>query len=146
MKIGFYGLGQMGSAMAHRLVQGGHEVVVFNRTMEKARPLANAGAKLATSPADLSSAEVIITMLADDAAVENAALEGDRLSHMFGQATTHLSMSTISMALCRRLTDAHARAGGALVAAPVFGRPDAAAAGKLFILAAGSARGKRPQA
>lgn len=137
MRIGFYGLGRMGSGMARNLIAAGHDVTLYNRTIEKARALEKAGAKAAADPRGLAGADVVITMLADDAALEAAALEGEGLGPMFGPRTLHVSMSTVSVALVRRLGEAHARAGGALVSAPVFGRPEAAAAAKLFVVAAG---------
>ena len=134
MKIGFIGLGQMGSGMAHNLVRAGHDVSVYNRTKEKTKRLADAGATVASSPGELAGAEIVVTMLADDAAVESVALDGERPSATFAKGALHLSMSTISPALVARLARAH---GASFVSAPVFGRPDAAAAAKLFVLAAG---------
>jgi 3-hydroxyisobutyrate dehydrogenase-like beta-hydroxyacid dehydrogenase len=137
MDVGFIGLGQMGSAIAPNLVKAGHHVAVHNRTRAKAEALASQGAKVAESVADACLNPVLITMLADDAAVEAAFFgDGNGLSAL-GQGAVHISMSTISVALSDRLSEAHRSAGQAFVAAPVFGRPEAAAAAKLFVIAAG---------
>jgi 3-hydroxyisobutyrate dehydrogenase-like beta-hydroxyacid dehydrogenase len=139
MDVGFIGLGNMGSAMAHRLLAAGHRVTVYNRTRAKAEALAAAGAAIADRPAEACRGEVLITMLAGDEALEALMFgEGDVLSAL-GRDTVHASMSTISVALSDRLAAAHGAAGQPYVAAPVFGRPDAAAAGKLFIVVGGAA-------
>jgi 3-hydroxyisobutyrate dehydrogenase-like beta-hydroxyacid dehydrogenase len=138
MRVGFIGLGRMGAGMAARLLEAGHEVTVFNRTPGKARTLVERGARAATDPADASRGEVVITMLADDGAVEAVVLARNGILDALRAGGIHLSMSTISVALSERLTAAHANASQRFVAAPVFGRPGAAAAGKLFIVAAGA--------
>jgi 3-hydroxyisobutyrate dehydrogenase-like beta-hydroxyacid dehydrogenase len=137
MKIGFIGLGQMGSAMAANLVKAGHDVTVFNRSPEKRRALLELGAHKADSVADACHGQVTITMLADDTAVADVALAKHGIVETLAKGAIHLSMSTISVALSKRLSETHAHAGQRFVAAPVFGRPDAAAAAKLFIVAAG---------
>lgn len=132
MKIGFIGLGQMGSAMAANLVKAGHDVTVWNRSADKAAALVDAGARLAERPVDAAQGEVVMTMLADDAAVE-AVVYGD--GGIRNAPALHVSHSTIGIALADRLaTDA----GNGFVSAPVFGRPVAAEAGKLFVIAAGA--------
>ena len=137
MKIGFIGLGRMGSAMAANLVKAGHEVSVFNRSPGKSDSLIKLGAHEAATLAAVCDGEVVITMLADDDAASNIALgEGGIIGHL-PKGAIHLSMSTISVALSERLTRAHAQAGQRYVAAPVFGRPDMAEAAKLFIVVAG---------
>ena len=137
-KVGFIGLGQMGAGMAARLLQAGHEVTVYNRTAAKAEALVRQGARPAARVADACAGDAVVTMLADDAAVEDAVFgEGGVLASLRPGAA-HVSMSTISVALAERLTAAHGNAGQRFVAAPVFGRPDAAAAGRLFIVAAGA--------
>ena len=138
MKIGFIGLGQMGSAMAANLVKAGHDVTVFNRSPEKRRALLELGAHEADSVADACHGQVIITMLADDTAVADVALAKYGIVETLAKGAIHVSMSTISVALSKRLSETHAHAGQRFVAAPVFGRPDAAAAAKLFIVAAGA--------
>jgi len=138
MDVGFIGLGQMGSAIALNLVKAGHRVTVYNRTRAKAEALASQGAEIAESLADACRRPVLITMLADDSAVEAAFFgDGNGLSAL-GQGAVHISMSTISVALSDRLAEAHRKAGQIYIAAPVFGRPEAAAAAKLFIVAAGA--------
>jgi 3-hydroxyisobutyrate dehydrogenase-like beta-hydroxyacid dehydrogenase len=136
MDIGFIGLGQMGSAIALNLVKAGHRLVVWNRSAEKAEPLVRAGSRLAASPADCAGGEIVVTMLADDQAVERVVF-GDDGVLAAGKPVIHVSMSTISVALAERLAVAHEEAGGSYVSAPVFGRPFAALAAKLFIVAAG---------
>jgi len=135
MKIGFIGLGQMGQGMASNLIKAGHEVTLYNRSAEKARGL---GAPVAKTPAEAAQgAEAVFTMLADDAAVEAVTFGADGLISTLAPGAVHVSASTISVAFAERLTEAHAKAGQHFVSAPVFGRPDAAAAAKLFIAAAG---------
>ena len=137
MKIGFIGLGHMGSAMAANLVKAGHHVTVFNRSPEKRRKLVELGAHEAARIADACRGEAVITMLADDAALSSVALADSGIIGSLPRGAIHVSMSTVSVALARELTQAHADAGQRFIAAPVFGRPEAAAAAKLFIVAAG---------
>ena len=137
MKVGFIGLGQMGSGMAARLLKAGHELTVYNRTPEKAKPLVDKGAKLASRVSDACNGDVVFTMLADDGAVESVVLGQDGVLRHLAKGAMHISSSTISVALSERLAAAHAKAGQAFVAAPVFGRPSAAAAGELFVIVAG---------
>ena len=139
MNIGFIGLGNMGRGMAENLLKAGHTLVVHNRTRSRAESLASRGARVAATPAEASRVEVVITMLADDAAVEAVVLGTGGVLASLSAGAVHISMSTISVALSSRLAEAHARAGSAYVAAPVFGRPEAAAAAKLFVVAAGPA-------
>src|SRR5919197_594325 len=138
MKVGFIGLGHMGAAMAGRLLQAGHIVTVNNRTLSKAQGLIDRGAHRAARVADTCQGDAVITMLADDDAVEGVVFGEDGVLQSLDKRTIHLSMSTISVALSERLAAAHADAGQLFAAAPVFGRPDVAAAGRLFIVAAGS--------
>jgi 3-hydroxyisobutyrate dehydrogenase-like beta-hydroxyacid dehydrogenase len=137
MKTGFIGLGRMGSAMAANLLKAGHEVTVFNRSPGKLRPLLELGAHQADSVAAACRGELVITMLADDGAVTDVAFQNGGIVSILPKDAIHLSMSTISVALSKDLTLAHAQAAQRFVAAPVFGRPDAAAAAKLYIVAAG---------
>jgi 3-hydroxyisobutyrate dehydrogenase-like beta-hydroxyacid dehydrogenase len=127
----------MGSAMAANLVRAGHEVSVFNRTSGKAGPLVALGACEAATLAGACGGEGVITMLADDEAASEVALGSGGVLESLPKGAIHLSMSTISVALSKRLAQAHAQSGQRYVAAPVFGRPDMAAAAKLFIVAAG---------
>ena len=132
-------MGRMGAAMAANLVRAGHQVSVYNRSPEKAAPLVVLGASATTKLGDACRGDVLITMLADDQAVESVVFGDEGIIHSLATGAVHLSMSTISVALSDRLAAAHAKAGQRYVAAPVFGRPDAAAAAKLFIVAAGPA-------
>lgn len=138
MNVGFVGIGKMGAGMAANLIKAGHDVTVYNRTIEKARALEPLGARIATHASEACRGEAVITMVADDKALEEIALSDGGLSATLKRGGVHVSMSTISVALAERLTELHARNGQAFVSAPVFGRPDAAAAGKLFIVAAGA--------
>jgi 3-hydroxyisobutyrate dehydrogenase-like beta-hydroxyacid dehydrogenase len=129
----------MGSAIASRLVKAGHDVTVYNRTRSRAEPLAAEGAVIADSPAGAIAGEATITMLADDAAVEAVVLGDDSVLQGLPKDAVHISMSTITVALSEELAAAHRAVGQRYLAAPVFGRPDAAAAGKLFIVVGGEA-------
>jgi 3-hydroxyisobutyrate dehydrogenase-like beta-hydroxyacid dehydrogenase len=137
MKIGFIGLGGMGSGMAMNLLKGGHDVTLYNRTRAKAEALIDNGAKVADTISQACQAEAVCTMLADDNAVESVVFGDGGVLASLAKDAIHISSSTISVALSKRLTQAHAKAGQHFVAAPVFGRPDAAAAGQLFVVAAG---------
>lgn len=138
MHIGFIGLGHMGTGMARRLIAAGHTLTVYNRTRAKAEPLAAEGARVADTPADAArGAEVVVTMVADDRALEAVTAGPDGLQAALAPGAIHVSMSTISVALSERLAEEHRAAGQRYVAAPVFGRPEAAAAGALTIVTAG---------
>jgi 3-hydroxyisobutyrate dehydrogenase-like beta-hydroxyacid dehydrogenase len=155
MNIAFIGLGNMGSAMATNLIKAGHTLTVFNRSRARADALKSLGARVASTPGEAAAgAEVAITMLADDNALESVVFnqenkgqenkgqtagKGKGILDSLPPNATHISMSTISVALSRRLAAAHAERKQHYVAAPVFGRPEAAAAAKLFIVAAGPA-------
>jgi 3-hydroxyisobutyrate dehydrogenase-like beta-hydroxyacid dehydrogenase len=137
MRVGFIGLGQMGSAIAANLLKSGHDVTVYNRTRAKAEALRTHGAKIAERPADASRGDAVFTMLADDAAVESVVFGDAGVLASLAKGGIHISSSTISVALSKRLAESHREAGQRYVAAPVFGRPEAAAAAKLFVVAAG---------
>lgn len=139
MNIGFVGLGRMGLGMAGRLLEAGHNVTVYNRTPSKAQTLIGRGARMAARMSDACKGHAVITMLADDNAVEGTVFGDPGILRSMSEDGIHISMSTISVALSERLAAAHSSAGQRFVAAPVFGRPDAAAAGKLFIIAGGDA-------
>jgi 3-hydroxyisobutyrate dehydrogenase-like beta-hydroxyacid dehydrogenase len=140
MKVGFIGLGNMGSGMARNLIRAGHTLTVYNRTRSRAEELKPLGAKIAETPSEVASdAEALITMLADDHAVEEVIFAPGITIQSLPAGAVHVSMSTISVALSRRLAAAHLEKRQHYVAAPVFGRPEAAAAAKLFIVAAGPA-------
>ncbi|KRE89351.1 oxidoreductase [Frateuria sp. Soil773] len=136
MKVGFIGLGVMGSAMASNLLAAGHALTVWNRSEAAAGPLVSLGARLARSPERAVQGEAVHSMLANDQAVRAVFLDGGLLDAM-DPGTVHVNHATISVALARELAAEHARRGLGYVAAPVFGRPDVAAAAKLNILVAG---------
>jgi 3-hydroxyisobutyrate dehydrogenase-like beta-hydroxyacid dehydrogenase len=140
MKIAFLGLGRMGVGIAANILKAGHELTVWNRSPDKAQDLVAAGAVLAPSPrAAAEGREIVLTMLADDAAL-NAVLGGDDgLIAGLGAGAPHVSMSTIAVATADAVAARHAEHGQAFIAAPVFGRPEAAAAAKLFIVTGGDA-------
>lgn len=139
MKVGFVGLGNMGLAMAKNLIKAGHELAVYNRTRAKAESLRGQGARVAESPREAArGAEVVFTMLADDHAVEEVCFGDSGLLAGLDKGAIHVSSSTISVALSDRLAEAHSRAGQGYVSSPVFGRPDAAEAKQLWVLAAGA--------
>lgn len=142
--IGFIGLGKMGSAMAGNLLKAGFTLQVYNRTPEKASALKAQGARLVRQPGDAAEpGGIVITMLANDRAVEDV-VDGDRgFVERLGPEGIHLSMSTVSPRLARRLAEQHRRYGVEYVAAPVFGRPEAAAARKLWICLSGSPMSKQ---
>jgi 3-hydroxyisobutyrate dehydrogenase-like beta-hydroxyacid dehydrogenase len=125
--IGFIGLGNMGSAMATNLLKAGFSLRVYNRTVEKARPLLEQGATLARSPAEaVEPGGTVVTMLTDDRAVEDATLGANGVLERLGDGI-HLSMSTIAPHTARRLTGLHRERGASYVTSPVFGKPDVAA-------------------
>jgi 3-hydroxyisobutyrate dehydrogenase-like beta-hydroxyacid dehydrogenase len=139
MDIGFVGLGNMGSAMAENLLRAGHPVTAYNRTRAKVDALVAVGARPAQTVAETCRGEVVITMLANDEAVEAVVFGDGGILAALGAGAVHVSCSTISADLAQRLTEAHADAGQRFVSAPVFGRPEAAAARRLFVVAAGAA-------
>lgn len=138
MHIGFIGLGNMGLAVAGNLVKAHHDVSVWNRTAAKAAPLIASGATLADSPKDAATGkDAVVTLLADDAALHSV-LDGDSgVLAGLAPGAVHISMSTIAVATAVRVAREHRARGQRFICAPVFGRPEAAAAGKLFIVAGG---------
>lgn len=135
MKIGFLGLGNMGEPIAANLIKAGNQVTVWNRTAAKADPLVEQGAKLAKDIADAARSEVVCTMVADDNALRHI-LEGGLLDAL-PKDGVHISLSTISVAMAEELKKQHKSRHQLFVSAPVFGRPDAAAARKLWVVVAG---------
>jgi 3-hydroxyisobutyrate dehydrogenase-like beta-hydroxyacid dehydrogenase len=133
----------MGAGMASNLLKAGHHVTVYNRTPAKAEALIAQGAQIATNIAEACRGDAVITMLANDKAVESVVLGRDGVLASLRPGAVHVSSSTISVALSRRLADAHAGADQCFVAAPVFGRPEAAAAGWLFVVVAGDSAAVR---
>ena len=134
--VAFFGLGQMGHGMALRLLEGGYKLNLFNRTQAKARRVVQKGGNFFENPAAAAmTAEILISMLADDEAV--AAVTTEEVLQALGVGGIHLSMSTVSPAGAEELSRFHTKHGIQYLACPVFGRPDAARAGKLWLCLAG---------
>ncbi len=137
MDAALIGLGKMGAGIARSLLRSGHRVTVYNRTRERAEALRADGAIVAGSVAEACRSEVVLTIVADDAALEGLVFGGGGILASLARDAAHVSLSTIGVALSDRLTAAHAKAGQGYLAAPVFGRPDAAEAARLAVVAAG---------
>jgi len=137
MDVSLLGLGRMGAGIAKSLLRAGHRVTVFNRTRERSEALRADGAIVASSIADASRNQIVLTMLADDSALESFVFGDAGILASLPHGGVHVSLSTISVALSDKLAAEHSKAGQAYVAAPVFGRPEAAEAGKLGVVAAG---------
>ncbi|MGC1621052.1 MAG: NAD(P)-dependent oxidoreductase [Candidatus Acidiferrum sp.] len=137
MDAALIGLGKMGAGIARSLLRGGHRVTVYNRTRERAEALRTDGAIVAGSVAEACRSEVVFTMVADDAALEGLVFGERGILGSLARGAVHVSLSTIGVALSDRLTAAHAQAGQGYLAAPVFGRPDAAEAARLAVVVAG---------
>ena len=138
MKVGFIGLGNMGSGIAANLLKAGHQLSVYNRTPSKADSLVKQGATHAAHVSDACRGEVVMTMLADDQALEGVSFGDGGIVGVLAKGAIHVSLSTISVALSQKLASEHAARGQRFVSAPVFGRPEAAAAAKLLVTAAGA--------
>jgi len=138
MKIGFIGLGAMGAAIAANLLKAGHDLTVWNRSPAPAEALAEKGAAVAKRPEDALEGEVLFSMLASDAVIRDVGLDGPLLDKA-AKGLLHVNLATISVAFADALAAAHESRGLGYVAAPVFGRPDAAAEAKLVVAAAGRA-------
>jgi 3-hydroxyisobutyrate dehydrogenase-like beta-hydroxyacid dehydrogenase len=137
VKIGFIGLGQMGGEMAARLLEAGHSLTAWNRTASACETLRRRGAAVASSPAGvLEGAEVVVSMLADDAATRAVWLDGG-LAACMERGGVHLNMATVGIPLAREMKNQHQKTQTAYLAAPVFGRPQAAARGELDAIVAG---------
>lgn len=137
--VAFIGLGAMGSSMVRALLGAGFAVAAYNRTRERADALIDAGAHVANTPAAaVSAGGVVITMVANDAALEAVTFGEDGFLDKLGPGGLHISMSTVSPEISRKLAEAHADEGSLFVSAPVFGRPEAAAAKKLWICQSGA--------
>lgn len=141
MNIGFIGLGKMGTGMARNLLRAGHKLTVYNRTRNKAEALAQDGASVASSPAGAAkNAEALFTMLSEDHALDEVVFGAEGVASTLLKGAIHVSSSTISVALARRLAEEHGKREQVFVSAPVFGRPDAAEAKKLIVILAGNDR------
>jgi 3-hydroxyisobutyrate dehydrogenase-like beta-hydroxyacid dehydrogenase len=140
MQIGFIGLGNMGAAIAANLLHARHNVALWNRTAAKARALVNAGATLAESPrAAAADRDVVFTMLSDDAALDSVLAGENGLLAGLSDGALHISLSTIAVATAEQIEATHLAHRQHFLSAPVFGRPEAAAVAKLFVVAAGNA-------
>ncbi|HEY6446601.1 MAG TPA: NAD(P)-dependent oxidoreductase [Acidobacteriaceae bacterium] len=138
MKVAFLGLGKMGAVIARLLLQQGRQLTVWNRTASHAEPLRAAGASVAATAAEaVAECDIVFTMLLDDASLEAVLAEAEVPSNL-KQGAIHVSLSTLSVALSRKLTEQHAAHGQHFVAAPVFGRPHIAEQGKLWIAVGGT--------
>jgi 3-hydroxyisobutyrate dehydrogenase-like beta-hydroxyacid dehydrogenase len=138
MKVGFVGLGRMGRGMAHRILDGAHDLIVYDVVRAQTDEFAAAGARVAASVAQVcAGCQVVVTMLVEDAAVTDIALSPGGLCDSLPEGAIHLAMGTYGVAAIRTLAAAHSKANQVLVAAPVLGRPDLAAAGQLGIVVAG---------
>lgn len=139
MRIGFLGLGTMGTPMALRLLAAGHELSVWNRTEERTKPLIHEGAIAAATPAEAElGADAVITMLLDDAAYEQVFFGVHRLIDALSPGLLHVLCGTIGVGLTERLAGEHARRGVEFVGAPVFGTVDDARDGRLWVVVAGA--------
>ncbi|MDF7811274.1 NAD(P)-dependent oxidoreductase [Hymenobacter sp. YC55] len=144
MKIAFLGLGKMGEAMATNLLKAGHELTVYNRTSSKAAPLEKLGATVAATPAQaVQDAAIAFSMVTDDVALQDLCIGPDGFLPALTQGAVHASCSTVAPDTNRRLAEEHARHGSHLVAIPVFGKPEAAAAAKLWLIMAGDEGAKK---
>ncbi len=140
MKVGFIGTGRMGGAMVLRLLAAQHDVGVYNRTAEKVKPLADAGAKILGSVADATRyGDVVYTMLADDAAVQDVVDRSEGLLASLPKGGIHICAGTHGIPVIRKIKQAHAEQGQVLVAAPMMGRPELVTAGTAGVFASGPA-------
>ena len=138
MKVGFIGLGRMGKGMARRILDAGHEFAVYDVVPQATAEFGAAGARVASSVADLcKGTEIVVTMLVEDATVVDVVQRAGGMRDSLSAGAIHLAMGTYGVATIRTLAEAHAKAGQVLVAAPVLGRPDLAASGQLGIVVAG---------
>jgi len=142
--LGFIGLGNMGQPIAANLLHAGYRLRVYNRTAAKAGPLVAQGATLVSHPSETAErGGIVLTMVANDQALEEVCLRVPALPEMLGPGGIHVSMSTISPMTARKLAEQHARHRVAYLAAPVFGRPEAAAARRLWICLSGQQSAKQ---
>src|SRR5262245_7507281 len=140
MRIGFVGLGRMGQGMASRLLEGGHDLLVYNRTTGKTADVVKAGARLTSSIAEVCrDRDLVISMVAADAALETVTLGPGGVRESLARETIYCSMGTHSAGAVQAVDAALKAKGLTFVAAPVLGRPDAAAAGQIVIVCAGPA-------
>ena len=142
-QIGFIGLGNMGLPMATNLLNAGYSLRVYNRSPEKAKPLAEKGAEVVQHPFQVvESGGIVVTMLTNDQVLESIVLDDHGILKALGSDGVHISMSTVSPATAKKLAALHEQQRSSYIAAPVFGRPDAAAAKKLWIAISGQTAAK----
>jgi 3-hydroxyisobutyrate dehydrogenase-like beta-hydroxyacid dehydrogenase len=141
--VGFIGLGNMGEPITANLMAAGHALRVYNRTASKAVALVAKGATLAKAPSDVATpGGTVFTMVSDDRALDQLCLPSGSFVEKLGPGGIHISLSTIAPATARRLAEHHAKHKVEYLASPVFGRPEAAAAKKLWICTSGHAEAK----
>jgi len=140
MRIGFIGLGNLGTPIAENLLQKGHAIFVYNRTAAKAQPLIEKGATVAGSPKELASAcDIVFSIVSDDAVLNHITLGDEGIAANLKAGGIHISMSTILPATATQLYNAHQQYKNHYIASPVMGRPEAAKARKLNFLVSGEA-------
>jgi len=138
MEVALIGLGKMGTGIAKSLLRAGHRVAVYNRTPSRAETLRADGAIVTASVSEACRSGIVLTMVADDAALEGLVFGEGGILASLPRGAVHISLSTISVSLSDRLSSEHAKAGQGFLAAPVFGRPDAAEAGRLAVVVGGA--------
>ena len=142
-QVGFIGLGMMGQGMAQTLQKAGYALRVYNRDASKTKALVKAGAQRGEHPGDVvESGGIVLSMIANDAALESVTLGAGGILERLGPGGVHISMSTVSLATATRMAELHQQHGCTYLAAPVFGRPEAAASGQLWICVAGASAAK----
>ncbi len=142
-KIGFIGLGSMGINMAKNLISSGYHLQIYNRTISKADGLEQSSITKCKTPAEAANGvKIIVTMLSDDEVLRETVLGENGLLKNLSRNSLHISMSTVSPEISKELAKQHEIAGSNYLAAPVFGRPEAAAAKKLWICTSGSQQSK----
>ncbi|MCM3727840.1 NAD(P)-dependent oxidoreductase [Neobacillus cucumis] len=138
-EIGFIGLGNMGQPMVKNLIKAGYKVKVYNRTPNKAYEVVAAGAEQVNRPCNVVTPEgIVVTMVSNDQALEDMVFAPDGIGEKLGKNGIHLSMSTVAPETSRKIAQFHQEKGSFYIASPVFGRPEAAAAQKLWILSSGN--------
>ena len=139
MKLGFIGLGHLGTPIAENLLEKKHSLYVYNRTASKAQSLIDKGATLCKSVKELATeCDIVFTIVSDDAAVNHITKEAEGLAANLKPGGIHVSMSTILPETSKQLYKLHEQHGNHYIACPIMGRPEAARARKLNILASGS--------
>ena len=138
LKVGIIGIGAIGGIMVNHLIAAGYDVVAWDVRPEALAAVEAAGGRAAASLADVGSADVVLTLVFDDAGVEEVALSPGGLVQTMSPGSTHLVLSTISPGLARRLATAHGAQGQRYLSASMFGRPEAAAIAQSFFNCSGA--------